>query len=565
MLNTDRLCMGCMNDNGGDAVCPICGYDSSSKNPEGALAVKAVLEDRYLVGKLTSVNGEGLSYIGWDKETNTVITIREFFPNKLCERVKGLVIPSAGCEYVFNNTLLKFTELANRVAEVNDLPSICPVVSVFEANGTAYCITKAAAGFTLKDFLIRSGGTLEWEQARSLFLPLISTIKGLHEVGIIHRGISPDTIIVGRDGRLKLTGICVKDVRSSRSELTREIFPGYAAIEQYGFDEEAHDGPHTDVYSLAATLFRVLVGNCPPEATSRITDDNMAIPAKIAESLPKHVLVALANALQIMPGDRTQTIDDFRRDIIQTPKGTRIDLSDAAANAERRSRAAGGVKAAKRPMSTSKKYTIFAILATAFICIGIFILLANTVFKDFFGGSSDFDDVSSVQSAPSKVTVASGDDYSSKVKTYAVPQLLGKSFAEVINDVKYEGTFKFEIAGKSYSDKYAKGTIVSQSVEAGTNVEKDTTITVSISLGSKMVTVPNLKGKTETEAYIALLEIGFLPDNIAFVDKYDDTAPSLTVIETEPAAGATVYPDSAITVYKNTYDYHADEPEEQEE
>ncbi len=559
MLNTDRLCMGCMNDNGGEAVCPICGYDSSIKNPEGALAIKTILEDRFMVGKLLFSNGEGLSYIGWDIQTNTVITIKEFFPKKICERINGMVIPSAGSEYLFNNTLLKFTELSNRVANINDLPSLCPVISIFEAGGTAYCITKAASGFTLKEFLIKNGGTLEWEQARSLFLPLISTIKGLHEAGIIHRGISPDTIIVGRDGRLKLTGICIKDVRSSRSELTREIFPGYAAIEQYGFDEEAHDGPHTDVYSLAATLFRVLVGNCPPEATSRITDDNMAIPAKIAESLPKHVLVALANALQIMPGDRTQTIDDFRRDIIQTPKGTRIDISDAAVNAERRNRASNNERHPKKPMSASKKYTIFAIAATALICVAIFILLANTVFKDFFGGSSDIDPTSSTQSVPSKVTVDSSDYYSSEEKTYAVPQLIGKSFADVINDVKYEGTFKFEITGKSYSDKYEKGTIISQSVDAGTNVVKETTISVSISLGSKMVTVPNLKGKTKTEAYIALLEIGFLKDNISFVDKYDDTALSLSVIETEPAASSRVYPDSAITVYINTYDSHADE------
>ncbi len=557
MLNTDRLCMGCMNDNGGEPVCAICGYDSSSNNPSHALQTGVVLNGKFIVGKVLSANSEGITYIGWDNETNSVVNIREFYPGDFCLRdASGSVIIKESYEFTYNNTLLKFRELSERLVQVNDLPALCPVVAIFEENATVYRVTKAASGVGLNEFLIKNGGTLEYEQAKTLFLPLISTVKGLHDVGIIHRGISPDTIIVGRDGKLKLIGICIKEVRTSRGEFERELFPGYSAIEQYGFDEQTRDSAATDVYSIAATLFRVLIGNCPPEANTRLTDDNMSIPAKIAESLPRHVLIALANALQIMPSDRTQTVDQFRHEIIKVPRGTHIEVSTDT-NPE--------AKPKTGKSKLKKNYTLFAILGTLAVCIIIFFVLMFTVFRDAFFGTNDIEDVSSVQSVPSKVTVTTEDTFSSKIKTYSVPNFVGKSFAEITNESDYVSIYKFEIADKEFSDKYAKGTVIKQSIAEGTSVEADTTITFTVSLGAKTVKVPELAGKSKQEAYISLLELGFLPQNIVFVDKYDDTASPLSVINTEPAAASSVYPESSVVVYVNTYeDTNEDEMSETE-
>ena len=87
MQNTDRLCMGCMNDNGGEQVCPICGYDEQSLHPDSALPPRSWLGgDRYLVGKVLDTNGEGVTYLGWDNENDSIVWIREYFPAGLCER-----------------------------------------------------------------------------------------------------------------------------------------------------------------------------------------------------------------------------------------------------------------------------------------------------------------------------------------------------------------------------------------------------------------------------------------------------------------------------------------------
>ena len=73
MVNTDRLCLGCMNDNGGEKVCPICGYDSTEDNGAAQLAVGTWLNaNRYLLGRVIDEGGDGVTYIGWDNDANAV-------------------------------------------------------------------------------------------------------------------------------------------------------------------------------------------------------------------------------------------------------------------------------------------------------------------------------------------------------------------------------------------------------------------------------------------------------------------------------------------------------------
>ena len=67
-------------------------------------------------------------------------------------------------------------------------------------------------------------------------MPVLSTLGTLHSAGIIHRGISPTTLIVGKNGKMRITGFSIWQARTARGDLTAQLFPGYAAIEQYGFE-----------------------------------------------------------------------------------------------------------------------------------------------------------------------------------------------------------------------------------------------------------------------------------------------------------------------------------------
>ena len=208
-----------MNDNGGEKICPICNYDSSAKNPENTLPTKFILKNRYLVGKVANLNGEGVTYIGWDNADDKIVNIREYFPTGVAHRNPDKTVSMfKGNEYPFNEGLLEFKEIRCTIMD-SELPALIPVTDVFEENGTVYAIEKNIQGIRLGNFLEKNGGTLKWEQARALFLPVIDTIKGMNDKTIIHGGISADTIIVGRDGKLRISDFSVKNLRKTNSNL----------------------------------------------------------------------------------------------------------------------------------------------------------------------------------------------------------------------------------------------------------------------------------------------------------------------------------------------------------
>mgnify|MGYP003291090167 CR=1 FL=1 len=384
MVNTERLCLGCMNDNGSEKICPICGYDSEEGNPADCLPTKFIVNARYLVGKVIARDSEGITYIGWDNGTDSIVNIKEYFPVGFAHRNPDKTVSMVeGGEYTFNEGLLEFAEI-NRTIQKSDLTALVEIVSVFEENGTYYAIKKAVSGITLNEFLDKNGGTLKWEQARALLLPLIDTIKGMNDAGIIHGGISADTIIVGRDGKLRIKGYCIKKSRIESSELEADLYEGYAAPEQYGI-EGMHIDNYTDVYGLAATIFRVLIGNVPAKATARMENDSMSIPARFAEELPRPILAALANGLQVQPKDRTKDVETFKNELIygEVPhiksKNTKSDTVNTKGSKSKKTKKKGsGIIA-----------VIISALITALVMGAIAAALAFGPFKDKLFGETE--------------------------------------------------------------------------------------------------------------------------------------------------------------------------------
>lgn len=548
MLNTERLCPGCMNDNGGEKVCPICGYDSSRRNPEDCLPARFTLADRYFVGKSKFQNGEGITYIGWDIQQNSVVNIREYFPAGFAQRNPDKTVSIInGGKYTFNEGLMEFMEI-NRQIMGSELPSLIPVTDVFEENGTVYAVSQNISCITMSEFLKKNGGTLKWEQARPLFLPLIDTVKGMNDLGIIHGGISTETVLVGRDGKLRISGYAVKKLRNAGSELASEIYPGFAAIEQYG-SEELHTGAYTDVYGLSAVLFTVLIGTAPTEAVQRLKNDSMTIPAKFAEELPRHVLSALANGLQVTPQNRTENIETFKNELVYAETGETVKAKPAAQNSEK-------PKAQKQKKSGGTvKYVIISSACTAAVFLGIVAILVFTVFKDDFFGKNEPTGADSNTSVSAPVVASIGTIDSGAEETavlFPVPKLTGKYYAELLDNEEYE-KFEFVIKDKEFNDKYAKGQICAQSVAEGTNVVRDTKIEVTVSLGPKEIKIANVLGLDEMNAKLELLKQGFLYDNIEVLEKYDEDHKPGTVLEQEPKYGTRVSADVAVKIYINSY------------
>ena len=574
MINPKNLCPGCMNEKLTEGKCHICGYGADEPVNPQYLMPGSVLDGRYVVGKVIEINGEGVTYIGFDTVTSATVNIREFFPAGLCERDladSASVIMLSGSEYNYNDSLNKFIELSKALFRLNELPALFDVLDVREANSTAYRITKSVPGISLREFLMRNGGMLKWDQARSLFAPLVASVSALHKAGIIHRGISPDTLIVGKDGKLRISGFCIAEARTAKSPLTSQLFPGFAAVEQYG--DMGRQGPRTDIYAFAATIYRTLVGNPPPEATSRLENDNMTIPAQIAREIPKTVLETLANALQVLPDDRTQNIDEMRKGLsVSSVQVSNLGTSSRSEAAERsvdnRSDLSSGraSKKKKKKNHTGKMYFLVALIVAVFLLGGVLAVIITTT--DIFeseasnqnsdnGLTSSFD----VPSTTPSTEVEFNEDYS------VLPKFQGLDFADVCYDRDFVDVYKFKISHKEYSDTIPEGHIISQSPAVGTTVEAGTTVEFVVSLGSYYVNMIDVTGFDRDSALLELLKAGFSYDNIKFTSKYDDTKDPGVVISTDPERGLSVNRDCNIEVYINSYQGEpADEPTgEQEE
>ncbi len=546
MLNTEGLCLGCMSDNGGEKICPICGYDNASANPNDCLPLKSVLLNRYLLGKVIDVDGEGITYIAWDSAKTAKVKIKEYFPRGFAIRNPDKTVsPEANGKYTFNEGLLDFIEI-NRAIMASTLPSLVGVYDVFEENGTAFSVMEYVSGITLEEFLERNGGTLKWEQARPLFLPIIDTIGGMNELGFIHGGISSETIIVGRDGKLRVSEYGIRKLHITNSEIEYKIYGGYAACEQYGVRDLSID-TYTDVYGLCATIFRVLIGVAPPEAAQRIHNDVMTIPSKFAEELPRQVLAALANGLQVMPNNRTKDIETFKNQMVYgeieepvLPKQPEKDIVS---------------KSTKKKGTSTVRYVLISAVCTVVALGVIAVLLATTVFKDAIFNNESAVSSNEVSSISAPVVDSLGDvDSGAEVtaKLYVVPDLKGKYFSEIIEEDDYE-MFEFVIKGKEFSS-LPKGTVCKQSKKSGTEAVRDTKIEVTISLGPKEINIAKLKGLTEAEAKLELLKQGFLYENIKVEEKYDEDSQPGVVLEQYPEYGDKVSTDIAVEIIINSYE-----------
>lgn len=536
MTDYNKLCMNCMHEIPDSSNnCPLCGFYNNTQQNAPYLPMKTIISNKYLVGNLIEHNGEGATYMGYDIEHNAPITIREFMPDSLATRNENetQVYISSEKESIFEEYLQNFLDLWRRLARMRGLSSLIVVIDIIESNGTAYAISEYIESCTLRDYLLSSStGYLSWQDARAMFMPVLSTLANLHSAGIIHRGISPTTLLVGKDKKIRICGFSIWEARASYGELNAELFAGYAAIEQYGF--EGQQGPWTDIYSFSAVLYRTLIGSTPLEATTRVTNDKMMIPGAFAEQLPAYVINAIINALQILPEDRTKTVEQFRAELSAAPTVTVTNkkFKSKIANSPKRSsientesNKSTSVSKTTKNKKKNKKHKLPPALTAALIVFGvsllIFLILYLTVLKDKIKVNNN-----------SNITTTQSQK-ETKIET---PNFVG----QVFDLVKSEGTYSSKLTllkVEEYSDKIEKGRIIFQTIKAGTNVPIGTEITLTISKGIEQIKFINVNNMNYDDASAALTEIGF---KIEKIEKYNDgTRESNTIDSANLKAGTT--------------------------
>ena len=502
MPNTDNLCMSCMRPIGDEKQCPYCGYHADSPQLSPYLPIKSVVANRYLIGKVMEFNGDGVTYAAWDMSERVAVKVREFLPDAICSRENGEtdVKIMQGCERAYSDCYQSFLELWRKLMRLMGLSALISVTDVVEDNGTAYAVYEYTDAVPLRKYLLStSTGYIPWERARQMFMPALSALGTLHSAGIIHRGLSPHTILVTSDGKLKISGFSIWQARTARGDLNPELFPGYAAIEQYGF--EGQQGAWTDIYAFAAVLYRALIGTDPIVATTRVTNDRLMIPSKFAEQLPAYVINALINALQILPEDRTRSVEQFRAELSASPTATYAGEIHAMNAGLERSGEADEAEAPAAPKKKKNAAAPFLITLGVTLVVGVvvFIILLFTVFH----GSLTNNKINS-DNDTTGYTVES-----TSVESVVVPDFRNLSYEAISKNPVWDGKFTFKTKYE-YSDSVNEGYVISQSIPEQSTVAIGSEIELVISSGKEPIEVPNVFGMSYEKAKQTLTDLGFV-------------------------------------------------------
>ncbi len=529
-----NLCYGCMNPKDCDenGVCRICGFDENAPSLPSYLAPGVMLRDRYVVGKLLSYNGESANYIGFDTITQSKAVIKEYMPDTLCEREAGKNILDVAPQYVaqYKTLMSEFVELNKTLSKMRSLSHIIPVVDMFGDNNTGYVVLAYFEGVTLEKYIDHNGGRLTWETVRRFFPPIFTTVSLVHNAGLVHRGICPENILIGENGDIKLTGFAISDERTANTEIAPELYSGYAAPEQY--NSSARQGTWTDVYGVSAMLYKALTGVTPLDAASRLTDDTLETPASLVPEIPESVSNVIMSGMELDGEKRIQTITELVTKLFEQPEigGAAVRLSSSSTQTimiprealqQGQQRLSSGCRPAKKKQM-SRRGVFIAVMAIM-LGIGMFLLLIllfswgtdnnsdvpeiNQISSDTSTGSE-----SELTSMPTLTEMTEKTEAFSESKTeenrmlYVMNDITGKNFDIIQRSENYSSLVFNPIY--EYNDEYAKGLIFEQSIEKGDNYEEETEITVKVSMGPKLVTIPDYISLSKKDYFAMLGELG---------------------------------------------------------
>lgn len=316
MPDLNRLCMGCMQmlDVPG-SVCPHCGWQPGTRNQSHQLMPGSFLAGRYLVGKTLGQGGFGITYVGYDIPTQTKVAIKEFFPGDAVTRWEDrhTVLPVQGgsLETEYQQERDKFLNEAQNLARFGNVPAIVDVKDYFQENGTAYIVMEFIEGYTLKQYLQWLGRPLTLGECLALLEPAVAALEQVHAAQLIHRDISPDNIMIPFGGGLKVLdfgasrGFSLQGERSN----TINVKVGFAPEEQYRTHGE--QGPWTDVYALAATIYWAITGVIPAQSIDRTLEDHLVKPSAMGVAISPYQETILLRGMAIYARDRYRTLGEF--------------------------------------------------------------------------------------------------------------------------------------------------------------------------------------------------------------------------------------------------------------
>jgi serine/threonine-protein kinase len=435
----------------------------------------------------------------------------------------------------------RFRREAQSAAGLNH-PNIVSIFDRGHAEGTYYIAMEYLDGRTLKELLIRNGPTpvpIAIDYARQI----IGALAFAHRNGIVHRDIKPHNIVVGSDGRLKVTDFGI--ARSGASQMTEA--GSIVGTAQYLSPEQARGAPvdpRSDLYSLGIVVYEMLTGKVPftGDTPVEIAMKHLSAvpdpPSELREGIPHELDAVVMRALAKDPEQRYGSAEEMDADLARVARGVAV----SPRTEEAMTQVLSGAGMAAAPTMVTRPRAVAPPAPPVYRSPGPYYdyeepppgrriwpwllgLLAIVVLAG--AGFLLYDQIQDQLKANEPVAVP---DVRLLQEDLAKQQI---EDAGLNARVKHQASFSVPL-----------GDVARQSPEAGDREPKDSTVTLWISTGKPKAMVPDLKGHPLTDAITRLADVGLSP-KIRYIHS---SAPEDTVTAQNPAAGDRVIKGSTVTI-----------------
>ena len=457
------------------------------------------LDGRYEIRELIGVGGMAMVYKAYDSIDDRVVAIKilreEFASNEEFRR--------------------RFKNESKAIAILSH-PNIVKVYDVSFGDTLQYIAMEYVDGITLKEY-IEQQGTLRWQEAVHFTVQILKALEHAHKKGIIHRDIKPQNIILLQDGTIKVADFGIARFSGSGQRTMTEKAIGsvhYISPEQARGDEIDEK---TDVYSVGVILYEMLSGKLPFESDSAVSVAIMQVQANPASlkqmnpSVPDGLEQITMKAMQKEPSQRYQSASEMLSDIeafrndpdIRFNYRYFVDNEPTKYVPSVKAKLAAEQEEEEEPKKTNIIPILSGIAGAVIVVAAIFVIFM--VIKVGFGQTGNYD------------TTA--------------PDLIGKSYNDIINDPEYS---QYSIVSKTtaYNSEYEAGLIFDQAPSPGRPMKSNKPIEIMVSLGAEKVVMPDIVNERVDTAVSMLQGMGL---KVKQLYKYDDHVTKDYIITSRPS------------------------------
>lgn len=445
-------------------------------------------------------------------------------------------------------------------------PNIVNVYDVGDENGIYYIVMELVEGITLKQYIDKKGA-LEYRESVSIAIQVAQGIEAAHRHNIVHKDIKPQNIIISKEGKVKVT-----DFGIAKATTSNTIDSSAMGSVHYISPEQARGGfsdTKSDIYSFGIMLYEMATGKVPFDGETTVSvalkhvQEEMVPPSDVNPNVPvsleKIILKCTQKKTEKRYRNATDLIADLKRALV-TPYEDFVIMSEQTVDGATRMIPAGEVKKeisqsnvrrqtqnknttqrrqpskaeeAEQTDNGMDKLIMWLGIVIAVVAVAATVIVMVKLFNVLNNNNVTFNQPTE------PATSAPADD--GKIE---MPPLVGYSEEDARKILKDMGLgFK---RAKDYSDIFAAGYVMEQSIEAGTRVLPNTTIVVTVSEGVRTFELTDLTGYEEDMAKQILEDEMSLVASPEYV--FSDEVEQGLVISTMPIAGESVSAGDTVTI-----------------